>query len=291
MDCLGGSRFGELLLSVIGDESYALVSTVLSHPCASSTATFEKGVKSGPHTAMQTRTVKVSNLSEKATNRDIHDFFSFSGAIESIDVQSLEEGLKVAFVTFKDPESLDTAVLLSGATIVDQVVSITEVEDYHPSASVEHANSDVPPAGSVGSAATRAQDVIYSMLAKGYDLGKDAMNKAKTFDEKHQLSANATATVSSLDRKIGLSQKLSTGTAVVNEHVRAIDEKYQVLEKTRSALMAAEQKVSSAGSALMKNKYIFTSAAWVSGALSKVTKAAGEVGQKATEKVHTAETK
>ncbi|KAH7298881.1 hypothetical protein KP509_25G062800 [Ceratopteris richardii] len=129
------------------------------------------------------------------------------------------------------------------------------------------------------------------MLAKGYDLGKDAMSKAKAFDEKHHLSANASATVSSLDKKIGISQKFSTGTAVMNEHVKAIDEKYQVSEKTRSALLAAEQKVSSAGSAFMKNKYIFTSAAWVSGAFSKVTKAAGEVGHKAMEKVHSTETK
>ena len=126
------------------------------------------------------------------------------------------------------------------------------------------------------------------MLAKGYDLGKDAMTKAKNFDDKHHLSANATATVSSLDRKIGLSQKISSGTAVVNEHVKAIDEKYHVTEKTRSALSVAEQKVSSAGSALMKNKYVFTSAAWVSGAFSKVSKAAGEVSQKALEKVHNA---
>lgn len=242
---------------------------------------------------MPTRTVKVSNLSHKATDRDIHDFFSFSGEIESIDVQSDEDGLKVAFVTFKDSESLDTAVLLSGATIVDQIVSITEVEDYHPSADANSATPVVPAAGAVGigGAVTKAQDVISNMLAKGYDLGKDAMNKAKTFDEKLQLSANATATVSSLDKKIGLTQKFSTGTAVVNEHVKAIDEKFQVSEKTRSAFVAAEQKVSNAGSALMKNKYIFTSAAWVSGAFSKVTKAAGEVGQKAIEKVHTTETK
>lgn len=139
----------------------------------------------------------------------------------------------------------------------------------------------------LGDAVTRAQDVISTMLARGYDLGKDAMNKAKTFDEKHQLLANATATVSSLDRKMGLTQKFSTGTAVVNEHVKAIDERYQVFEKTRTAFVAAEQKVSTASSALMKNKYIFTSAAWVTGALSKVSKAAGEVGQKAMEKAHT----
>eukprot|EP00250_Pteridium_aquilinum_P013696 c21511_g1_i3 orf=246-629(-) len=125
---------------------------------------------------MPTRTVKVSNLSHKATDRDIHDFFSFSGAIDCIDVQS-EDGLKVAFVTFKEPESLDTAVLLSGATIVDQIVSITEVEDYHPSTGLDSSNPVVPAAGTagIGGAVTRAQDVISSMLAKGYDLGKDAM--------------------------------------------------------------------------------------------------------------------
>ena len=126
------------------------------------------------------------------------------------------------------------------------------------------------------------------MLAKGYDLGKDAMSKAKNFDEKHHLSANATATVSSLDKKMGLSQKISSGTAAVNDHVKAIDEKYHVTEKTRSAFSAAEQKVTSASSALMKNKHILTSAAWVTGAFNKVSKAAGEASQKALEKVHNA---
>lgn len=243
---------------------------------------------------MPTRTIKVSNLSLKATERELHEFFSFSGEIEHIDVQSNEDGAtKTAFVTFKHPEALDTAVLLSGATIVDQVVNITEVEDYHPN-SGGFGEKQAVPAGSaagIGGAVTRAQDVMSTMLARGYDLGKDTLNKAKTFDERHQLSASATASVSSFDQKIGLSQKFNTGTAVVNEHVKAFDEKFQVSEKTRSAFVAAEEKMSNASSALMKNKYILSSAAWVTGAFSKVTKAAGEVGQKTLEKVNSSETK
>lgn len=243
---------------------------------------------------MPTSTVKVNNLSTKATERDIHDFFSFSGEIEHIELQSNGDGPNTAFVTFKDPEALDTAILLSGATIVDQIVSISEVEDYHPSPGASDMHQALPAAGTgsaIGGVVNRAQDVMTSMLAKGYVLGKDAMNKAKTFDEKHQLSANATATVSSIDRKIGFTQKLSSGTAVVNEHVKALDQKYQVSEKTRSAFVAAEQKMSNAGSALMKNKYVFTSAAWVTGAFNKVTRAAGEVGQKTMEKVQDSEKK
>ncbi|KAI5059065.1 hypothetical protein GOP47_0025384 [Adiantum capillus-veneris] len=241
---------------------------------------------------MPARTVKVSNVSLKATEREIHEFFSFSGEIEHIAIESNgDAATKTVYVRFVHPEAVETAVLLSGATIVDEIVSITEVEDFLPSSFNDGEKQAAAGAPGIGGAVTKAQDVFSTMLARGYDLGKDAVTKAKAFDEKHQLSANATATVSSIDQKIGLTQKFSTGTAVVNEHVKAIDEKFQVSEKTRSAFVAAEEKMSTASSALMRNKYILTSAAWVTGAFSKVSKAAGEVGQKTIEKIHTPDTK
>ena len=138
-----------------------------------------------------------------------------------------------------------------------------------------------------GGAVHKAQDVISNMLSKGYNLGKDAMIRAKSFDERHHLSTNATSTVSSLDQKIGLSQKIG----VVNEQVKAFDEKFHISEKTQSAFKAAEQKVNGVGSTLMKNKYIFMGASWASGAISKVTKTAGEVGQKALDRVQTSHVK
>lgn len=122
------------------------------------------------------------------------------------------------------------------------------------------------------------------MLAKGFVLGKDVLGKAKAFDEKHQLTSTATARVASLDKKMGLSEKVSIGTTAVNEKVKEMDQKFHVSEKTKSALAAAEQKVSTAGSAILKNRYVFQGAAWVTGAFSKVAKAAGEVGSKAKEK-------
>lgn len=150
------------------------------------------------------------------------------------------------------------------------------------------------------SAFQKAEDVVSSMLAKGFILGKDAVGKAKSFDEKHQLTSTASSKVASFDKKIGLSEKISVGTAVVGEKisvgtavmgdkVREVDQKFQVSEKTKSAFAAAEQTVSNAGSAIMKNRYVLTGASWVTGAFSKVAKAAGEVGQKAKEKVDMAE--
>lgn len=139
------------------------------------------------------------------------------------------------------------------------------------------------------SALTKAEDVVTSMLAKGFVLGKDAVGKAKTFDEKHRLTSTASAKVASFDQKIGLSEKITAGASVVSGRVREVDQKFQVSEKTKTAFAAAEQKVSDAGSAIMKNRYILTGTSWVTGAFSKVAKAAGEVGQKTKEKVENEE--
>ncbi|PON91247.1 Splicing factor-like protein [Trema orientale] len=245
---------------------------------------------------MATKTVKVSNVSLEATEQDVKEFFSFSGEIQHIETQSENERSQVAYVTFKDPKGAETAVLLSGATIVDQPVTVALAPDYKlpPSAA-----STIPTVGAeetnqVGgeSAVKRAEDVVISMLSKGFTLGKDALGKAKSFDEKHQFTSTATAKVASLDQKIGLTEKISAGTSMVNEKVREMDDKFGVSEKTKSALTAAEQTVSSAGSAIMKNRYVLTGASWVTGAFSRVTKAAGasgEVGQNTEEKVKTEE--
>lgn len=139
------------------------------------------------------------------------------------------------------------------------------------------------------SAFRKAEDVVTSLVAKGYILGKDAVNKAKTFDEKHQLTSTATAKVVSFDKKIGLTEKISIGTSVVSDKVREVDQKFQVSDNTKSAFAVAGEKVSSAGSAVMKNRYVLTGATWVTGAFNKVAMAAGEVGQKAKEKVGRAE--
>ncbi|KAL4347838.1 hypothetical protein GQ457_17G019950 [Hibiscus cannabinus] len=246
------------------------------------------------------KTIKVSNVSIRATERDINEFFSFSGDIEYVEMQSDNEVSQIAYVTFKDSQGAETAILLSGATIVDLSVNISLAPDYKlppaafvpppapaalaPPPAIQNKN----PAGA-DSTVRKAEDVVTGMLAKGFILGKDAVNKAKGFDEKHQLTSTASAKVASFDKKIGFTEKVSAGTTVVSGKVREVDQKFQVSEKTKSALAAAEQKVSSAGSAIMKNRYVFTGASWVTGAFNKVAKAAGDVGQKTKEKVGVAE--
>ncbi|EPS61627.1 hypothetical protein M569_13169 [Genlisea aurea] len=243
------------------------------------------------------KTVKVTNLSLGANDRDIQEFFSFSGDVEYVELHSDTEWSQIAYVTFKDTLGAETAVLLSGATIVDMAVDIKLDPDYKlpPGASAPLLPSERRGGSGGGGGATsesalqKAEDVVSGMLAKGFILGKDAINKAKSLDSKHQLSSTASAKVASLDRRIGLSEKISIGTALVNDKVREVDERLQVSGKAKSALAAAEQTVSSAGSAIMKNRYVASGSTWVAGAFNRVTRAAGEVSQKTKEKVVMAE--
>ncbi|KAJ7535165.1 hypothetical protein O6H91_12G021600 [Diphasiastrum complanatum] len=237
---------------------------------------------------MAIETVRVSNLPLRATKQDIVDFFSFSGEIQHIDLQREGDRSQIAYVTFKDHESLDTALLLSGAKIVNQSVTIVPVEGHIPSQDSDEHLEGLSAAGDTDTE-EKAKTLIANVLAKSYLLGKDAMNMAKAFDQKHQISAQASATVSNLDKNVGISEKVKVGTSTLNQGVRTVDEKFQVSEKTKVALSAAEQTLQSAGSALLKNKYIFTGATWVTGAFSKVAKAANDVSQKTKEKVQISE--
>ncbi|VAH95059.1 unnamed protein product [Triticum turgidum subsp. durum] len=238
--------------------------------------------------SFQVRTVKVGNISLSASKREITEFFSFSGDIEYVEMQSETDWSQLAYVTFKDSQGADTAVLLSGATIVDLSVIITPVENYQlpPEAHKQLPGENSP---SAESAVRKAEDVVSSMMAKGFVLSKDALNMARSFDERHNIMSTATATVVSLDHQYGLSEKISLGRAVVGSKVKEVDERYQVSELTRSALAAAEQKASVAGSALMGNQYVSAGASWLTSAFGMVTKAAGDMGSMAKDKVDKAE--
>ncbi|MCO5564063.1 hypothetical protein L7F22_017719 [Adiantum nelumboides] len=70
-------------------------------------------------------TVKVSNISSKATLKDIEEFFSFSGQIESINLNSNGDESQSAYVTFRDQDAVKLAVLLSGSAILDKEVTVS----------------------------------------------------------------------------------------------------------------------------------------------------------------------
>merc|ERR1712046_235215 len=62
--------------------------------------------------------VLVSNLSKNATEQMLQEFFSFTGSLEAITIKE-ETEVNSAIVKFTDASSLETALLLDGASIAD----------------------------------------------------------------------------------------------------------------------------------------------------------------------------
>ncbi|KAH9728530.1 RRM domain-containing protein [Citrus sinensis] len=210
---------------------------------------------------------------------------------------------KTAFVTFKDAKALEIALLLSGATIVDQIVSITPAENYVPKPEsqevtvVVNAVSEAPSGNNEGKTSpsssgrmyvNRAQEVVTSVLARGSAIRQEAVNKAKAFDEKHQFTANASAKVISFDRRVGFTEKLTVGISVVNEKVKSVDQRLHVSDKTMAAIFAAERKINDTGSAVKTSRYVTAGTAWLNGAFSKVARAGQVAGTKTREKFNVA---
>ncbi|XP_054810527.1 binding partner of ACD11 1 [Prosopis cineraria] len=231
--------------------------------------------------------VEVTSLSPKATEKDVYDFFAFSGVIQHVEIVRSGDDACTAYVTFKDAYSQETACLLSGATILDQRVCIThwgQYRDEHdfwssPSyrgaeetTSTQHQSSHF--VSSAGEAVTVAQEVVKTMLAKGYVLGKDALANAKAFDESHHVSATASAKVAELNQKIGLTEKISAGV----DAVKSVDQKYHVSETAMSAASATGRSVAAAANTVVNSSYFSKGALWVSGVLSRAADAAADLG-------------
>ncbi|KAM3304156.1 binding partner of ACD11 1 [Capsicum chacoense] len=239
-------------------------------------------------------TAEVTGLSPNATEKDVQEFFGLCGAIEHVEIVRAGEQASTAYVTFRNPHALETAILLSGATILDQRVCITSWGHYqgefdywnHSSWKPQeesHSTHDTQGhyfVSSAGEAVTMTQDVVKTMLAQGYVLGKGALGKAKAFDESHGLSATAVSKVADLSERIGLTDKFCAGV----EAARSVNQRYHITDTTRSAASATGRTAVSAATAVVNSSYFSKGALWMSGALSRAAQAAADLGSRGVNK-------
>ncbi|KAK9272976.1 hypothetical protein L1049_003356 [Liquidambar formosana] len=205
-------------------------------------------------------TAEVTNLSPKATEKDVYGFFAHCGAIEHVEIIRSGEYTCTAYVTFKDAYALETAILLSGATIVDQCVFISQwgsyIDESDPwngsswkhqqnSSTATHMSQYV---STPGEAVTVAQEVVKTMLAKGYILGNDAIIKAKAFDEKYHV--------------VEITKSAATATGITAVAAATVT--------GRTAVAAAN--------AVVNSSYFAKGALWVSDVLTRAAKVAADMG-------------
>jgi len=127
--------------------------------------------------------IYVTNLSEKADAPILMDFFSYCGIVSDVVVYSTF----CAKVEFEESESATTALLLSNAYIYDKPIEITtltpDLEKKLTSLKVATELHEKSTRNTGG--AKSKTSVIASLTASGYNVGKSAVSKARTFDEKY----------------------------------------------------------------------------------------------------------
>ncbi|KAL5177767.1 Binding partner of ACD11 1 [Glycine soja] len=186
-------------------------------------------------------TIEVTCLSPKATEKYLYDFLLSVVQLSMLKLPEFDMKVIVqdrsgdyactAYVTFKDAHSQENCLFAQ------------HKEDTASS--------------------SLAQEVVKTMLAKGYVLSKDALAEAKYFDDSHQVSATATEA-----RELASPIRYQWELKPLDTWIKSI---------TSSASLTG-RSVAAAANTMVNSSYFSKGAMWVSGALNQVAKVAADLG-------------
>jgi len=208
--------------------------------------------------------VYVTNISPGANEKTVSDFFSFCGKITKLYLKKEENAeTSSAVVQFETESAAKTALLLSNALIVDRPINVlpypSPEENESTSQIVQQVITQTPPAPEhtitqrqfdVPDEHRTKTSVLASMLAAGYILGNDAVNKAKDWDEKSNFTLKAQIAVENIkgkahqvDQKFGISDKMAKIKISAKEKVHKLDEEFKLTEKKEKVANSIKQTV------------------------------------------------
>jgi len=210
--------------------------------------------------------VEVKNISPNANEKTVSDFFSFCGKITKLYLDK-EEGKETsrAVVEFGSESAAKTALLLTNALIVDRPIVVSA---YPPKDAEKKPEHHAEPGTQIPSENITQRDfgapdeertklsVLASMTASGYVLASDALNKAKQYDEEHNITLQLKVGMEQLkvkahevDQTYGISEKAASVKHTAEEKAKKLNEDYKITEK---ASAAAEKVKSTAGAVAAK---------------------------------------
>ncbi|KAL9107695.1 MAG: hypothetical protein Q9227_007410 [Pyrenula ochraceoflavens] len=156
-------------------------------------------------------TIHVQGISSQTSEKEVRDFFSFCGQIETLSLTPTSDAAdasKSASVTFVKDSAAKTALLLDNTQLGPSQVHVTaaaNLEDLSktgPTSTSEHHDDDHIPQEEK----PRAR-IIAEYLAHGYTISDNAIQRAITLDQKHGFSSRFTQALSSFDSKYKATEK------------------------------------------------------------------------------------
>eukprot|EP01118_Nematostelium_gracile_P012679 TRINITY_DN4665_c0_g1_i1.p1 TRINITY_DN4665_c0_g1~~TRINITY_DN4665_c0_g1_i1.p1 ORF type:complete len:306 (+),score=111.31 TRINITY_DN4665_c0_g1_i1:53-919(+) len=213
-----------------------------------------------------TYSVQVKNISPNANEKTVSDFFSFCGKIVKLYMDK-EEGKDTfhAVVEFETESAAKTALLLTNALIVDRPISVVSYNSDQP----EPTSPGTPVAqekithrdfGGVPDSERSKTSVLASLVASGYVLAQDALQKAKTYDDEHNITLQLKVGVEQLkvkaheiDQQYKISEKAADLKKQATEKAQKLDADYHISEKANAAAESAKANVFAAAAKAQEN--------------------------------------
>jgi hypothetical protein len=214
------------------------------------------------------RAVFVTNISPNATEKTVSDFFSFCGRITRLTLRSVIEGSLEAIVVFESESAAKTALLLTNALIVDRPITVVP---YFPAGGEEAVGVTVEAGQPViterAYAAPDAErtktSVVASMVAAGYVLGSDTIQKARDLDDKHMISLQfkvgaeqIKAKANEIDKQLHISETAAAIKTGVVEKAKVVDAQLGISEKVGAAASAAKLQATALAAKANENETV-----------------------------------
>jgi hypothetical protein len=205
--------------------------------------------------------ILVTNIDPSTTQATINDFFAFCGKIESLSMSQASDGTLQAVVVFESPTAAKTALLLNSALINERPITVQQANLESEQRAKTDKQTEVVNKTNLPPPEQRSKtSVIASILAAGYKLSHDALEKAKQYDESigfsetiKQKLQEGVSKVKEVDEKLGVSTKAKELGDKVNQTITGLDQKFgvtttvsAVAETANDFVMGVSQRVTSA---------------------------------------------
>ncbi|KAK7717891.1 Protein vip1 [Botryosphaeria dothidea] len=164
--------------------------------------------------------VHVENIASQTTEKEVRDFFSFCGKIQSLSVTSTAENTQSATVTFEKETAAKTALLLDNTQLGPAQVKVTSAKGFDDLAGNESPEHEGTKEEDIPQEHKPRGRIVAEYLAHGYVISDNAIERALALDKQHGVSNRFTTALKSFDDKYKATEK-----------AQAVDTKYAISQK------------------------------------------------------------
>jgi len=190
-------------------------------------------------------TVHVSHIAAETSDKEVREFFSFCGKITNLSITPSSgeaDASKSATVTFEREAAAKTALLLDQTKLGSSPVHVTSshsLDELAGGNATSHA--DEPNFGADDDPIARQENkprsaIFAEMLAQGYTIGDQALEKGIQLDKKHGITARFTAALASINETLHATQRAKTADQTYHISDKAKNTQHTILRYFEQAL-------------------------------------------------------